>query len=82
MNKFLELSFRNHIRNNEKIADEFYSKLEPILDEMRKYLSEDIACEIENLFLDLASDALEIAGVAGMELAIGVIEGTINQVIE
>lgn len=82
MDKFLELSFRNHIRNNEHIADEFYAKLEPILDEMRKYLSEDIACEIENLFLDLAPDALEIAGVSGMELAIGVMNGTIEQRIE
>lgn len=82
MNKFLELSFRNHIRNNENISDEFYAKLEPVLDEIRKYLSEDISCEIENLFLELASDALEIAGVTGMEFAIGVLNGTIKQIIE
>lgn len=83
MDKFLELSFRNHIRNNDIIADKYYKILEPIMDEIRKYLSEDIAGYIEDkLFIELSSDALEYAGVEGMKLAIGVINGTIEQVIE
>ena len=83
MDKFLELSFINHIRNNDKIADKFFVTLEPIMDEFRKYVSKEIADEIEDkLFLDLATEAFEYAGVEGMKLAIGVIDGTIKQVIE
>lgn len=83
MDKFLELSFRNHLRNNDKIADEFYVILDPILSEIRKYVSQEIADKIENdIFLDVSTNALEYAGVVGMELAIGVMNGTIKQVIE
>ncbi len=82
MDKFLELSFRNHIRNNDELSDKFFKKLEPILDEMRKYLSKEIADDLEDSFCELATDAMEFAGVEGMKLAIGVIDGTIKQVIE
>lgn len=83
MDKFLELSFRNHLRNNDKIADEFFVILEPLLIEIKKYLSEEIAQKIEeSIFLAVASDALEYAGVEGMKLAIGVMNETIKQVIE
>lgn len=82
MDKFLELSFRNHASNNDKIEDEFYTIFEPMLDEMRKYLSKEIADKIENQFILLATDAFVYSGVEGMKLAIGVINGTIKQVIE
>lgn len=83
MDKFLELSFRNHLRNNDKIADDFFVILDPLLVEIKKYLSKEIVEKIEeDIFLDVASDALEYAGVVGMKLAIGVIDGTIKQVIE
>ena len=83
MDKFLDLAFRNHIRNNDKITDKFFVTLEPIMDEFRKYVSKEIADDIQDkLFIDLATTALEYAGVEGMKLAIGVIDGTIKQVIE
>ena len=49
---------------------------------MRKYLSKEIADDLEDSFCELATDAMEFAGVEGMKLAIGVIDGTIKQVIE
>ena len=46
MDKFLDLAFRNHIRNNDKITDKFFVTLEPIMDEFRKYVSKEIADDI------------------------------------
>lgn len=82
MDKFLELSFRNHISENDKVIDYFYTMFEPMLDEMRKYLNKEIADDIENQFVLLATEAFVYSGVEGMKLAIGVINGTIKQVIE
>lgn len=82
MDKFLELSFKNHISENDKVIDHFYSMFDPMFDEMRKYLSKDIADDIENQFVLLATEAFVYSGVEGMKLAIGVINGTIKQVIE
>ena len=48
MDKFLELSFRNHTRQNDETIDQFYKILEPIMDEVRKYVSKEIADSIEN----------------------------------
>lgn len=82
MDKFLELSFRNHISENDKVIDYFYTMFEPMLDEMRKYLNKELADDIENQFVLLATEAFVYSGVEGMKLAIGVINGTIKQVIE
>lgn len=82
MDEFLRLSIRNQIRNEDKPADEFVSMFNPTWAGIKKYLNEDLAEELENDFFDLASDAFEFAALWGMKLAIGVLNGTIKQVIE
>lgn len=81
-NQFLELSFRNHIRNNNKLTAGYEEIFEPIMESLRDKFSEKVCDELEELLSECMTDALYYAGVAGMELAIGVINGTIQQVIE
>lgn len=82
MNKFYELSFTNHIRNNESLIEPYDKCFEPIIAFVRERLSKKACDELEELLTDCYTDALHIAGVIGMELAIGVTNGTIKQVIE
>lgn len=82
MNKFLELSFMNHIRNNDTLIGPYDDCFKPIMDFARERLSEKACDELEELLTDCYTDAFHIAGVIGMELAIGVTNGTIKQVIE
>ena len=82
MNKFLELSFMNHIRNNEDLVTPYEDCFEPIMHFARERLSKKACDELEELLTDCYTNALYIAGVTGMELAIGVANGNIKQVIE
>lgn len=82
MNKFLELSFRNHIRNNEDLVIEYENCFDKMLDLIKETVSQKIYDQIYDEFMEAESDALYCAGVLGMELAIGVMDGTIEQVIE
>lgn len=81
-NQFLELSFRNHMRNNDNLLEPYEKIFEPIMENLREKLSEKACDEIEELLSDCTTEALYVAGVLGMELAIGVMNGTIKQVIE
>ena len=82
MDKFLKLSFINQLRNNDEIASEIEKCYEPVIEALRETLSERKCAEIEELLSDCQCEAMDIAGVTGMELAIGVINGTIKQCIE
>ena len=82
MNKFLELSFMNHIRNNDNLVASYENCFNAVMDFARERLSEKACDELEELLADCYTDGLHIAGVMGMELAIGVANGTIKQVIE
>lgn len=82
MDEFLRLSIRNQIRNDDTPADEFCCMFNEHLEEIKKYLNADLAENIENRFFDLAADSFEFAALWGMKLAIGVLNGTIKQVIE
>lgn len=79
MNKFYELSFVNHIRNNDELSEQFDKYFEPVINKLGEILSESKCAELEDLLSDCSSDALRFAGVVGMELAVGVIDGTIKQ---
>lgn len=81
-NQFLELSLRNHIRNNDNLLEPYEKIFEPIMENLREKLSEKACDEIEELLNDCMTEALYVAGVLGMELAIGVMNGTIQQKIE
>ena len=82
MNKFYELSFVNHIRNNDDLSEQFDKYFEPVINKLGEILSESKRAELEDLLSDCASNAFRFAGVVGMELAVGVIDGTIKQKIE
>ena len=79
MNKFLELSFMNHIRNNDDLVAPYEDCFKPIMEFARERLSEKACDELEELLADCYTEGLHVAGTAGMELAIGVMNGTIQQ---
>lgn len=78
MNKFLELSFKNHVLGG-NLALDYEKCFEPLVEFVKERLSEKVSDEFEELCMDCTTEALWIAGVMGMELAIGVINGTIEQ---
>ena len=82
MDEFLKLSIRNALRNDDMPADEFVNLFSQNWVEIKKYLNSDLAETLENAFFDMASEAFEYAALFGMKLAIGVLNGTIKQVIE
>lgn len=82
MDKFLELSFRNHLRNHDEIETNIENCFVPVTDALRERLSKKACDDIEEILLYCWTDAMIIAGVTGMELAIGVMNGTIKQKIE
>lgn len=81
MDKFLELAFRNHTRQNEELVKPYEQYFEPVMKFARERLSESACDELEELLMDCYVEALDYAGVLGMELAIGVMNGTIQQVL-
>lgn len=82
MDEFLKLSIRNAIRNDDMPSDEFVNMFSEYMKSVRKYMNADLAEQLENDFFNMADDAFEYAALYGMKLAIGVINGTIKQVIE
>lgn len=82
MNKFLELSLVNHMRNNEELRTPYDNSFQPIMEFARERLSQKACDELEELLADCCVDAFYYAGVLGMELAIGVMNGNIKQFIE
>lgn len=82
MNKFFELSFTNHIRNNDDLSLAFDKCYEPLVEKLREILSDRNCTELEDILSDCSCNALHLAGVVGMELAVGVMNGTIEQTIE
>lgn len=82
MNKFLELAFANQVRNDDDFSRQIDKCFEPVLNELRERLSVKACSEIEDILSDCYNDAMYLAGVMGMELAIGVMNGTIKQTIE
>lgn len=81
MDKFLELSFTNHMRNNEEIVVPYEECFKPIVEFVEERLSQKACEDFTELLYDCYTEGLRYAGVIGMELAIGVMNGTIKQVI-
>lgn len=82
MDKFLELALVNYIRNYDEISDKIDKCYDTLVGELRKLLSKDVCDNLEDILGDCQSNAMYLAGLAGMELAIGVMNGTIEQKIE
>lgn len=82
MDEFLRLSIRNAVRNDDYKRDEIISSFNPVKERLEKILCKEVVEELEDEFLDIACDAFEESALYGMKLAIGVLNGTIKQVIE
>lgn len=82
MNKFLELSFMNYLRNDDSRALDYEACFDKVIEFAEERWSEKVCDDFRELLIDSFTEALYIAGVMGMELAIGVSNGTIKQVIE
>ena len=82
MNQFLDLSFTNHMRNHDELRKPYEDCFNPLVERLEKIFSKEMYEELEETLSDCMCEALHIAGVMGMELAIGVMNGTIKQTIE
>lgn len=82
MNKFLELAFANQVRNDDEFGTQIDECFKPVLNALKERLSTKACSEIEDILSDCYNDAIYLAGVTGMELAIGVMDGTIKQTIK
>lgn len=80
MDKFFELAFINYTNDDDgdvmarKIDDLF----KPFTDRLRKLLAPEIVSELEENLIDCYVATTNIAGVEGMKLAIGIINGDIK----
>lgn len=82
MNQFLDLSFTNHLRNHDELREPYENCFNPMVEKLKKLFSKEKCDEFTEVLFDCANEALHVAGVMGMELAIGVMNGTIKQCIE
>lgn len=82
MDKFLELAFINHARNYDEIYIKVDELQQPIIEELDKLLSHDKSGELQEILSDCILEICHYVGVKGMELAIGVANGSIKQCIE
>ena len=81
MNKFYELAFINHLRNNERLALEIEKIFEPVKKYAEERMSQKFCSELDDILTDCYTEAVHYAGTIGMELAFGVANGTIHQEI-
>lgn len=81
LDKFLELSFLNY--TNDRSSDEFTGKVdalfEPIIEKIHSLLNKEIADDIEDSIMMAYLSTSTLAGVEGMKVAIGVMNGSIKQ---
>jgi hypothetical protein len=83
MDKFLELSFRNYVRNeHDSFPRDYQDAFEPFVEQLYKVLSKEVGSDLEDLLIDCYTNAMYLAGVAGMQLAINVLNGTDIQTID
>lgn len=75
MEKFLDIVYTNQIANS-KDGDKYYEIFNPLLEKLKELLSEKLYEELEEVFNDCAVDNNRFYAIAGMKLAIGVMDGT------
>ena len=80
LDKFFEMAFTNYTTDNqsEEMKDKIDELFKPILDKLESLLAHDIVIELEESLVDCYVTCTNIAGVEGMKLAIGVINGDIR----
>jgi hypothetical protein len=63
-------------------VSDYESTFEPFTTKLKKLFSKELCDELDDLLTDCMTNALYKSGVAGMQLAINVLNGTDKQKIE
>lgn len=75
MKEFLQIVYTNQIEKTET-GDEYFKIFEPFMDRLKEILSDSLYKELEELFNTCAAQNNSFYAVTGMELAIGIMDGT------
>lgn len=75
MDKFLDIVYTNQISDS-KDGDMYYEFFRPLLDKLKDLVSEKVYNELEEMFNNCATENNRFYAIAGMKLAIGVMDGT------
>lgn len=75
MDKFLDIVYTNQISDS-KDGDMYYEFFRPLLDKLKDLVSEKVYNELEEMFNNCAAENNRFYAIAGMKLAIGVMDGT------
>lgn len=82
IDKFLYLTFLNYVRNNDEIYAKVDELQQPIVDIFEELFNENKSAELQDILSDCITDICHYVGTKGMEVAIGVMNGSIKQRIE
>lgn len=75
MDEFLKVVYRGYATNDENSESEKYAEFfKPMLEKIKRTVSEEIYGEIEDLFIDAVTASNEFYALKGMNLALDVIQ--------
>ena len=75
MNKFLEIVYASQIADEEQ-GGKWREFFEPLMERLKGIVSESVYDELLELLIDCTTDSNRFYAVAGMKLAIGIMDGT------
>lgn len=75
MDEFLKVVYRGYVTNDTNSESEKYAEFfKPMLEKIKRTVSEEIYGEIEDLFIDAVTASNEFYALKGMNLALDVIQ--------
>ena len=75
MDKFLESICTNQIMSS-KQGDKYSELLEPFMSKLKEIVSDKVYCELEEKFNNCMIENNTYYAVAGMKMAVGILDGT------
>ena len=76
MDKFLDIICANQIMSTKEQGDKYIEFFEPFMSKLKDIVSEKVYSELEEMFSSCVVENNSFYAVAGMKLAIGVIDDT------
>lgn len=76
MDNFLEIVCTNQIMSTAEQGDKYMELFEPFMSKLKDIVSDKVYSELEDVFNSCAVESNNFYAVAGMKLAIGIINGT------
>lgn len=76
LDKFLEITFASQVTQTAEYDNTLWELINAFRDKLDKYLSSDIAADLQEEFTDALCQMAEYSGVEGMKLAIGILDGS------